>query len=197
MGREGGDAHRDDGPLGGRQRSHRGEELIRPSPVHDAQDGVSALGQAQRTLPAVLGFLVALDQTAPDQAVDQPARGRRRATDRLGQLPDRQRAAVGQDVQRRELGEPEAQLPELAGKTDDQLAPERTAHRHALADLADVREPVAGGEHGRREVGLELTGDGARGGGASGMPRRWTVFGHAAKRSLSHGTYATMHGSCA
>jgi hypothetical protein len=42
-----------------------------------------------------------------------------------------------------------------------------------------------------------LTGDGARGGGAGGMPRRWTVFGHAAKRSLSHGTYATMHGSCA
>jgi hypothetical protein len=29
------------------------------------------------------------------------------------------------------------------------------------------------------------------------MPRRWTVFGHVVKRSLSHGTYATMHGSCA
>src|SRR4029078_8173108 len=136
----------------------------------------------------VLGFLVALDQTAPYQAVHEPARGRRRATDRLRPLPDRQGAAVCQDVERRELGEPEAQLPELTGKTDDQLAPERPAHRHALADLSDVRESVAGGKHGRREVGLELTGDGARGGGACGVPRRWTVFGHAAKRSLSPGT---------
>ena len=197
MGREGRHAHRHDGPLGGRQGSHRREELVRPSPVHDAQDGVSTLGQAQRTLPAVLGFLMTLDQTAPHQAVDKPTCGRRRAADRLRQLPDRQRAAVGEDVQRRELGEPEAQLPELTGKTDDQLAPERPAHRHALTDLADVRKPVAGGKHGRREVGLELTGDGARGGRAGGMPRRWTVFGHATKRSLSHGTYATMHGSCA
>ena len=75
MGREGGHTHGHDGPLGGRQRSHRGEELIRPSPIHDPQDGVATLGQAQRTLPAVIGFLVTLHQAPPDQAVDQTARG--------------------------------------------------------------------------------------------------------------------------
>ena len=105
------------------------------------------------------GSCVPLDEPPPDEAVDQPARRRRRAADRLGQLADRQRAAVGQDVQRRELGEPEAQLPELAGKADDQLAPQRPAHRHALADLADVREPVAGRQDGRRQVRLEPPGD--------------------------------------
>ena len=149
MGREGRHAHRDDGPLGGRQGSHRREELIRPSPVHDAQDGVSTLGQAQRTLPAVLRFLMTLDQTAAHEPVDQPARRRGRAADCLRKLTDRQSAPVGQDVQSCELRESEAQLPELTGKADDQLTPERPAHRDALADLADVREPIAGGQHRR------------------------------------------------
>ncbi len=123
MCREGRHAHCHDGSLGGRQRSHRRQELVRPSPVHDTQDGLAALGQTQRPLPPVLGFLVALDQPATDEAVDQPTRGRRRAADRFGQLTDRQRAPVGQDIERGELGEPQAQLPELAGKADDQLAP--------------------------------------------------------------------------
>ena len=82
-----------------------------------------------------------------------------RPPDLLGQLADRHRAAVGEHVERGELGEAEPQLPELAGEADDQLAPERTAHRHALADLADVREPVAGGEDRRGQVGLEAAGD--------------------------------------
>jgi hypothetical protein len=77
VGGEGGHAHRHDGPLGGRQWSHRGQELVRSRTVDDAQDGVSSLGQAQSTLPPVLGFLVALDKPATDEAVDEPARGRR------------------------------------------------------------------------------------------------------------------------
>ncbi len=64
----------------------------------------------------------------------------------LGELSDGHRAAVGQHVQRRELGEPEAQLAELAGEPDHELAPQRAAHRHALADLADVRDPAPGRE---------------------------------------------------
>ena len=82
-----------------------------------------------------------------------------RPADLLGQLADGHRAAVGEHVERGELGEAETQLAELAGEPDDELAPEGAAHRDALADLADVREPVAGGKDGRGEVGLEAAGD--------------------------------------
>ena len=95
----------------------------------------------------------------------------------LGQLADRHRAAVGEDVQRRELGEPEPQLPELAGEADDQLAPQGAAHGDALADLADVREPVAGGQDRRGQVGLEPAGDGLARDGADGGSGR--CVGHA------------------
>src|SRR6185503_6257014 len=40
-----------------------------------------------------------------------------------------------------------------------QLAPEGTTHRHAFADLADVREPRAGCEDVGREIRLEAAGD--------------------------------------
>ena len=112
----------------------------------------------ERPLPAILGLLVALDEPPSDETVHEPARGRWRPPDRLGQLADGQRAAVGEDVQRGQLGEPESQLAELAGEADDQLAPQRTAHRHALADLADVGQPVAGGEDRRGQVRLEAGG---------------------------------------
>ena len=165
------------------QRPDRGQELVGTAAIHDPQHGVAALGQPQRPLAPVLGLLVALDEPPPDEPVDQPARRRRRAADRLGQLADRERAAVGEDVQRRELGEPEPQLPELAGEADDQLAPERPAHRHALADLADVRQPVAGREDRRGQVRLEAAGDRAGGGWTGRRARPGSFFTHDRKRT--------------
>ena len=114
----------------------------------------------ERPLTPVLGFLVPLDQATSDKTVDQPARRGRRAPDRFGQLPDGQGAAVREDVQAGQLREAKPQLPELTGKPDDQLAPERATHGHAFADLADVGQPVAGGEDRRRQVRLEPSGDG-------------------------------------
>ena len=62
MRRERRDAHRHDRPLGRRQRPDRRQELVGAGAVDHAQDGVAALGQAQRPLAAVLGLLVALDE---------------------------------------------------------------------------------------------------------------------------------------
>jgi hypothetical protein len=80
-------AHGHDGPFGGRQRPDGGQELLCAGPIDDAQDRMTALGEAERPLPPVLGFLVAFDEPPPDQAVDQAAGRRRRSPDRLGQLP--------------------------------------------------------------------------------------------------------------
>ena len=160
MGREGRHAHRHDGALRRGEWPDRTQELIGPRPVDHAENRVSALRQAEGPLPAILGLLVALDESATDESVDEPARGRRGPADLLGQLADGHRAAIGQDVQRRELREPEPQLTELAGEPDDQLPPQGTAHGHALADLADVRQAIARGQDGRGEVRLELAGDG-------------------------------------
>jgi len=121
---------------------------------------------------------VPLDQPAADQTVDQAAGRRRRAADRFGELADRQGAAVGQDVQGGQLGETEAKLPELAGEPDDQLAPERAAHRHALADLPDIRKAIAGGEHRGRQVSLEPARDRPGRGRARARPEDVTVLGH-------------------
>ena len=95
----------------------------------------------------------------------------------FGELPDRQRAAVGQDVEGRELGEPEAQLPELAGEADHELPPQRAAHRHALADLANVPDPAPGRQDRGREVLLEAARDRARGRGAVDRAG-WALVGH-------------------
>ena len=176
------------------QRPDRGQELVGTPAIHDAEHGVTALGQAERPLAAVLGLLVTLDEPPPDEAVDEPARGRRRPADRLGQLTDRQGVAVGEDVQGRELGEPEAQLPELAGEADDELAPERPAHGDALADLADVRQPIAGREDRGGQVRLEAAGDGAGGCRPGRRPRRRSFVGHVGQRTAASQMCATMHG---
>ena len=78
MGRERRDAHRDDGPLGHGQRPDGAQELLRAGPVDDAQDRVAAGRQPQRALASVFGLLVAFDEPAPDESVDQPARCRGR-----------------------------------------------------------------------------------------------------------------------
>ena len=90
-------------------------------------------------LAAVLGLGAALDEPPPDEPVDE-ARGRGRgAAERVGEVRDGRHAAVGQHVQRRKLGEAEAQPAELRREADDELAPQRAAHRHPLRELARVR----------------------------------------------------------
>ena len=100
-------AHRDDRAFGAGKGPDRGQELFGAATVHDPEDGVAPLGEAQCLLAAVLGLLVALDQAATDQPVNKAARGRWRPSDRFGKLADRERAAVREDVQGRELGEAE------------------------------------------------------------------------------------------
>ena len=168
MGRQRGHAHRHDRPFARRQRPHRAEELIRPAAIHDAQDRAAALGQPQGPLAPVLGFLLPLHEATPDEPVDEPARGRRGPPDLVRQFAHRHRAAIGEDIQGRELGEAEAELAELPGEPDDQLAPEGPAHRDALAELADVLQPAAGREDRGREVRFEARARARAGAGRRG-----------------------------
>src|SRR3954466_1315598 len=62
VGRERSDAHRDDGPLRGREWPDRRQELVGAAAIHHPKHGVTALGQAESPLASVLGFLVALDE---------------------------------------------------------------------------------------------------------------------------------------
>jgi hypothetical protein len=183
VGRQRRDTHRDDRSFRAWQRPHGSEELLGTAAVDDAQDGVTTLRQAERLLPSILGLLVSFDEPASNQTVHQPARGRRRPPDRFGQLADGQGAAVREDVERRQLGETESQLAELAGESDHQLAPQRTTHRHPLADLADIRQSVAGREDWGRKVGFEAAGDRP----GWGRARRWTGRGSI----VTHGSKAT------
>ena len=138
MGCERSDTHRHDGAFRGGQRPHGPEELVRPGAVHDPQDGVTAGRQAERPLSSVLRLFLAFDQPSPHEPVNQAARRRWRPSDRFGQLANRQRAAISQNVQTGELREPESQLTELTGEADDELPPQRSTHGHAFADLADI-----------------------------------------------------------
>ena len=140
---EGHHAHRHDGSLCSGQGPDRRQELIRPAAINDTQEGMPTLGQAKRPLAPILRLLVTLDEPSPSESVHKPARGRGGSADRFGQLAHGQGAAIGQDVQSGQLGEPQTQLPELAGEADDQFPPEGPTHRDALADLADVRQAIA------------------------------------------------------
>ena len=166
MGGQGRDAHGDQRPLGGRHRADRGQELIRPRPVHHPQHRLAARREPDGPQPPVLLLAPSLDQAPPHEAVDQPRRRRRRPPDRLGEVRDGRRPAVRQHVQRGELGEPEAQLAELGREPDDQLPPQRAAHRHPLGDLAHVVDPGPGRQDRRGEVRLERAGDDPRLGAA-------------------------------
>ena len=141
---EGHHAHRHDGSLCSGQGPDRRQELIRPAAINDTQEGMPTLGQAKRPLAPILRLLVTLDEPPTGESVHKPARGRRGSADRFGQLADGQGAAVGQDVEGGQLRESQTQLPELAGKTDDQFPPEGPTHRDALADLADIRQAITG-----------------------------------------------------
>jgi hypothetical protein len=69
---------------------------------------VPARGQPQDLLAPILLLSLPLDQPSLDQAIDQPAGRRWRAVDGFGQLTDRQGAAIGEDVQGRQLREAQA-----------------------------------------------------------------------------------------
>src|ERR671928_208391 len=71
----------------------------------------------------------------PHEAVDEPARRGGRSADGLREVGHGRRPAVGEHIERGELREAEAQLAELGGEPDHELAPQRPAHRHTLADL--------------------------------------------------------------
>src|SRR5260221_1609854 len=153
------DAHGHESPLGRRHRADRGQELICPGSIDGSEQGLAALGEGDGPLTPILLLLVPLDEATANQPVDEAAGRRRRSAEALRQLTDGRRAAVREDVERRELGEPQPELAELGGEPDDELAPERPAHRDALRDLADVRHASAGGENRRSQVGLEPAGD--------------------------------------
>ena len=130
----------------------------------------------QRPLAAVLGLLVGARRAAA-------GRGRRRAgssptaTGRSPR-PARRRSSCSPSARTYSAAswvKPRRSSPSCAGEADDQLAPERPAHRHPLADLADVRQPVAGREDRRGEVRLEAAGrwpGAARSAGRSAAGRR-------------------------
>lgn len=161
MGRQGGHTHGHDRPFGAGERSDGRQELLGSSSIHDPQDGMSAWSQPQGPLSLVLWLLVAFDQPTTNQSVNEPAGGRWRPADGLSQLPYCQGAAVRQHIESGQLRKAETQLTELTGKPDDQLAPEGPTHRHPLADLTNVGQTIAGGQHRRRQVRLEPSSNGA------------------------------------
>ena len=141
---EGHHAHRHDGSFCSRKGPDRRQELIRPAAINDTQEGMPTLGQAKRPLAPILRLLVTFDEPPTGESVHKPARGRRGSADRFGQLADGQGADIGQDVEGGQLRESQTQLPELAGKADDQFPPEGPTHRDSLADLADIRQAITG-----------------------------------------------------
>lgn len=113
MRRERGDAHRDQGSLGGRERPDGRQELIGPGTINGPEQGSTTLGQDQQPLPPILGLLTTLGESTPDEAIDQAARRRRGTAERLREVADRGHGTFGQHVQRRELGEAETKVTEL------------------------------------------------------------------------------------
>ena len=120
--------------------------------------------QPERPLAAILGLGPALHEPAPHEPVDQPARRRGRAPDGVGEVGDGRRPAVGEHVERGELGEPQPELAQLEAKPT-------TSSRHSARPIATrseiwrtfwIRSPAA--SDGRGEVGLERRAIAARGG---------------------------------
>ena len=149
-------------------RPHRRQELLRAGPVDHPQHGLAALREPDRPQPPVVVLAPPLDEAPLDEPVDQPRRRRRRAADGVREVGDRGRRPLREDVQRGQLREPEVELAQLRREPDDQLPPQRAAHRDALRDLADVLDPRPGRDDGRRQVRLEHPRDDP----ARGAPRR-------------------------
>ena len=159
-------AHRDERPFSGRHRTDRGEKLIGAGAIHDPQHRRAAGRQLERSLAPILFLDSALDEAPPDEAIDEPARRRRRAVDGLGKIADRHRPGVGEDIEGGELREAKAHLAQLGREADHELPPQRAAHRDAFRDLTDIRDPRPRRKNGRRQIGLEATRDRPR-------RRRW------------------------
>src|SRR5439155_789533 len=123
--------------------------------VDHPQQCLAALREPERLLASILDLRAALDEASPNEPVDEARRGRRRAAERVGEVRHGRYAAVGEDVERGELREAEPEAAELRREPDDELPPQRTAHRDAFRELAGIRGPEARVDHGSREVGLE------------------------------------------
>ncbi len=144
---QGGHAHRDERALGRRQGPDDGQELVGPGSIDHREQRLPGRRQPEGALAAVFRFGASLDQVPANEAVDEAARGRRRPPEHVREVGHGRRPCVGQDVERGQLREAHPQLAELAGKADDQLAPQRPAHRDAVRQLARVLQAVAGGRN--------------------------------------------------
>jgi hypothetical protein len=58
--------------LGGGQRTHCRQELVRPGPIHHPQERLAAMGQQDRPPTAILGLGTPLDESPLDEAVHEP-----------------------------------------------------------------------------------------------------------------------------
>ena len=117
VGRQRRDPHRDQRPLAAGHRPDGGQELLGARPVDHPQHGLAARREPDGPQPAVVLLAAALDEPPLDEPVDEPRRRRRRAPDRLGEVGDRRRGALREDVQRGELREAEVELAELVART--------------------------------------------------------------------------------
>jgi hypothetical protein len=110
------------------QRPHRGQELLGTRPVDDAQHRLTARREPDRPQPAVVVLPAALDEAPLDEAVDQPGRGGRRASDGVGEVGDGR-------------GRPSASTYSAASS------------REAEVELAQlVREPTTSSRHSARPI---------------------------------------------
>src|SRR5438093_1427161 len=94
-----------------------------------------------RAWPSILALRAAVDEGSPDGPVGEARRGRRRAAERIGKVRHGRHAPIGEDIERRELREPEPEAAELRREPDDELAPQSTTHRDAFRELPGIRGP--------------------------------------------------------
>jgi len=150
MGGQRGDPHRDERALGRRERTNGRQELVRTGPIHQPQERLSAVGQPDGPLPTVLGLRAPLDEASLDEAVDETAGRRRRPPEQVGEIADRRRAAVRQDIERGQLREPETELAELERDTTplERVAPPfpRISYTAAIEKLRALGTEVTWGD---------------------------------------------------
>ena len=172
MGREGGHAHRDQRPLRGGQRPHGRQELVGARPVDRPGAAPGRAASAERPLAAVLALLrrsTSRRRTSPSTSRlvaegDRPIASARSATVVV--------AAVGEDVEGRELGEPEPQVAR-AGRRSRRRAPatargpSRPAPRSARSSGSESR-PRRPARRGRPRRSGRSAGAGRRPGHAPG-----------------------------
>ena len=138
-------AHGYQGPFGHGHRAHHGQELVGPIVVDRRNHGLAFVGQLEYSLAPVRDLLRAPQVAPPHEPIDEPAGGRRRTAQVLGQVPYGQRLGPAHGVERGQLGEADVELAQTLGDADDELSPERETDRDAVREYARVLEFVARG----------------------------------------------------